>query len=127
MIVEMLIGTLPWKGMEKESIGAIKMNYTNPNLIKDLPRELLTFYNHLLTLEFSSKPNYSLVKACFVQMFQSTGVSDEVQFDWSNTGTVSLEDISEPSTKDVQMNIDCNLNSQGGKYQAEPLHLVFNN
>lgn len=52
MLVEFLVGTLPWKGKEKDKIGGLKKEGTRDSLVEGLPcsmKELCITYNLLDT------------------------------------------------------------------------------
>jgi hypothetical protein len=70
MLTECLVGTLPWKGKSKETIGKLKLELTNESLFKGSARPLLKMYQHLKTLEYADKPNYNLLVTIFDEMLE---------------------------------------------------------
>jgi len=118
-LIEFLTGTLPWKGKEKTKIGQLKLELTNANLVAHLPSPILDFYYHLVSLDYYSIPNYTLLISLLDRLYEISGAEVGRPFDWSysfETQSKSAESaISQTSkslkasqkyTKDVTNNME---------------------
>ena len=89
--VEFLVGTLPWKGKEKDKIGALKKQHTNSDLVKHLPNPVQHLYLYLSSLEYSSLPDYQFIESLYQEMFQLSQMPEDVPFDWDmNESTAEI-------------------------------------
>ncbi|KAJ8329485.1 hypothetical protein O5D80_002315 [Batrachochytrium dendrobatidis] len=82
IIVEFLTGALPWKGREKEKIGVMKKELTNPQLVAELPQPVLSIYSYLKTLSYEDVPDYKLMLHFLDELFKSSKMPENVQYDW---------------------------------------------
>ncbi|KAJ3299278.1 Tau-tubulin kinase 2 [Borealophlyctis nickersoniae] len=82
VIVEFLKGSLPWRGREKERIGELKMQYTNPSLVENLPVPIQEMYGYLLTLRYADCPDYDRIDELFNTLFFDTKNPWDVLYDW---------------------------------------------
>jgi hypothetical protein len=61
MLVEFVNGQLPWRKIkDKEQVGLMKEKYDHRLLLKHLPSDLRQFLEHIQTLEYAEKPDYSV-------------------------------------------------------------------
>ncbi|KAI8842693.1 kinase-like domain-containing protein [Chytriomyces cf. hyalinus JEL632] len=89
LLVEFLVGTLPWKGKEKDTIGDLKINHTNPSLVAGLPPCMLSFMDVLLQTQYETTPRYDVIDACLISL-GNTVAGEEV---WDENGNgVALYD-----------------------------------
>jgi len=73
MMVEFLTGSLPWKKeKDREQIGKLKEEHTNPTLVQGLPQQMLTLLHHISKLSYREKPNYEFIRTLFRQMLFQT-------------------------------------------------------
>ncbi|KAJ3119403.1 Tau-tubulin kinase 2 [Physocladia obscura] len=94
LLVEFLVGTLPWKGKEKELIGEIKASHTNPSLVAGLPSCMLTFMTVLTQTRYEDCPRYDVIDECLRNLgntVKSEAVWDEhgnaiSVYDWEFEG-----------------------------------------
>ncbi|KAJ3079659.1 Tau-tubulin kinase 2, partial [Rhizoclosmatium hyalinum] len=94
LLVEFLVGTLPWKGKEKDTIGDLKVAHTNPSLVAELPACMYTFMELLLATQYETTPRYDVIDNCLFTLGQtvtSENVWDEngngiALFDWEIDG-----------------------------------------
>ncbi|KAI8621914.1 hypothetical protein BC830DRAFT_46091 [Chytriomyces sp. MP71] len=84
LIVEFLVGTLPWKGKEKDTIGDLKINHTNPSLVAGLPGCMLSFMDVLLQTQYESTPRYDVIDSCLFALGQT--VMNESVWDEQGNG-----------------------------------------
>ncbi|XP_069773449.1 tau-tubulin kinase 2-like isoform X2 [Narcine bancroftii] len=87
MLVEFVIGQLPWRKIkDKEQVGLIKEKYDHRLMLKHLPQEFALFLEHVLCLEYFTKPDYQLLMSVFDNSIKAHGVVDSDPFDWEKTG-----------------------------------------
>jgi len=73
LMVEFLTGSLPWKKeKEREQIGKMKEEFTNPALVQGLPQQMLSLLHHINQLTFRESPNYAFIRGLFQQMLAQT-------------------------------------------------------
>jgi len=73
LIVQFLTGNLPWKKeKDRDRIGKLKEEFTNPSLVKDLPNEILLFLRHLEKLGYKDEPDYEYLKSLLEKMLDDS-------------------------------------------------------
>ncbi|KAI9330167.1 kinase-like domain-containing protein [Obelidium mucronatum] len=82
LLVEFLVGTLPWKGKEKDTIGDLKVSHTNATLVANLPPCMLSLLDVLNSTHYETVPRYDVIDACLFALGQ-TVTSEEV---WDENG-----------------------------------------
>ncbi|XP_067847222.1 tau-tubulin kinase 2 isoform X2 [Heptranchias perlo] len=88
MLVEFVVGQLPWRKIkDKEQVGLIKEKYDHRLMLKHLPQEFVLFLEHVLCLDYFTKPDYQLLMSVFDNSIKAHGVVDSDPFDWEKTGT----------------------------------------
>ncbi|XP_048393147.1 tau-tubulin kinase 2-like isoform X1 [Stegostoma tigrinum] len=88
MLVEFVVGQLPWRKIkDKEQVGLIKEKYDHRLMLKHLPQEFALFLEHVLCLDYFTKPDYQLLMSVFDNSIKARGVVDSDPFDWEKTGT----------------------------------------
>ncbi|XP_072425539.1 tau-tubulin kinase 2-like isoform X3 [Chiloscyllium punctatum] len=88
MLVEFVVGQLPWRKIkDKEQVGLIKEKYDHRLMLKHLPQEFALFLEHVLCLDYFTKPDYQLLMSVFDSSIKAHGVVDSDPFDWEKTGT----------------------------------------
>lgn len=122
IVIEFLSGTLPWKGKEKDKIGALKEKYTQYGLMAGLPQQLIIFYNHLIGLKYDEKPNYDLISDCFMEMFDQTGVPSDVPYDWD----CHEEPLCRHANNSMIVEDEMAGDTAADKKQQEPLQVIIN-
>ncbi|XP_078262326.1 tau-tubulin kinase 2-like isoform X2 [Rhinoraja longicauda] len=87
MLVEFVVGQLPWRKIkDKEQVGLIKEKYDHRLMLKHLPQEFSIFLEHVLCLDYFTKPDYQLLMSVFDSSIKAHGVVDSDPFDWEKTG-----------------------------------------
>ncbi|KAJ3351830.1 Tau-tubulin kinase 2 [Entophlyctis luteolus] len=76
LLVEFLVGTLPWKGKEKEVIGDIKVSHTNSNLVLGLPPSMLVFMELLFNTSYEAIPRYDVIDDCLIALGRTVTAED---------------------------------------------------
>ncbi|XP_028265988.1 tau-tubulin kinase 1 [Parambassis ranga] len=88
MLVEFAVGQLPWRKIkDKEQVGQIKERYDHRMLLKHMPSEFNTFLDHVLTLDYYTKPDYQLLMSVFENSMKERIITENEPFDWEKGGS----------------------------------------
>ncbi|XP_045061497.1 tau-tubulin kinase 1 isoform X2 [Coregonus clupeaformis] len=99
MLVEFAVGQLPWRKIkDKEQVGQIKERYDHRMLLKHMPSEFHIFLDHVLGLDYYTKPDYQLLMSVFENSMKERIITENEPFDWEKGGTDSTQSTS-ASTK----------------------------
>ncbi|XP_072546096.1 tau-tubulin kinase 1 [Salminus brasiliensis] len=91
MLVEFTVGQLPWRKIkDKEQVGQIKERYEHKMLLKHMPSEFYIFLDHVLGLDYYTKPDYQLLMGVFENSMKEREITENEPFDWEKAGTDSL-------------------------------------
>ncbi|MFT7805567.1 tau-tubulin kinase 1-like [Arapaima gigas] len=91
MLVEFAVGQLPWRKIkDKEQVGQIKERYDHRMLLKHMPSEFHTFLDHVLGLDYYTKPDYQLLMSVFENSMKERIITENEPFDWEKGGTDSV-------------------------------------
>ena len=90
-MIEFLTGSLPWKGKEKTKIGQLKLELTNPDLVRHLPSPISDFYHHLTSLDYFSVPDYNFLISLLDRLYQISGAEIGRPFDWDYVNTLEMQ------------------------------------
>ncbi|KAJ7988047.1 hypothetical protein DPEC_G00319590 [Dallia pectoralis] len=83
MLVEFMVGQLPWRKVkDKEQVGNLKDTYDHRLMLKHLPSEFSVFLDHILTLDYFTKPDYQLLLSVFDNAMTSHNVLENDPYDW---------------------------------------------
>ncbi|CAG5947394.1 unnamed protein product [Menidia menidia] len=87
MLVEFAVGQLPWRKIkDKEQVGQIKERYDHRLLLKHMPSEFSTFLEHVLALDYYTKPDYQLLMSVFENSMKERIITENEPFDWEKGG-----------------------------------------
>uniref|UniRef100_A0A3Q2YUM3 Tau tubulin kinase 1 n=1 Tax=Hippocampus comes TaxID=109280 RepID=A0A3Q2YUM3_HIPCM len=87
MLVEFAVGQLPWRKIkDKEQVGQIKERYDHRMLLKHMPSEFNVFLDHVLALDYYTKPDYQLLMSVFENSMKERIVAENEPFDWEKAG-----------------------------------------
>ncbi|XP_052475545.1 tau-tubulin kinase 1-like isoform X1 [Carassius gibelio] len=87
MLVEFTVGQLPWRKIkDKEQVGQIKERYEHRNLLKHMPAEFHIFYDHVLDLDYFTKPDYQLLMTVFENSMKERVITENEPYDWEKSG-----------------------------------------
>ncbi|KAM4663538.1 tau-tubulin kinase 2 [Discoglossus pictus] len=87
MLVEFVVGQLPWRKIkDKEQVGSIKERYEHRLMLKHLPPEFSVFLDHIIDLDYFTKPDYQLLLSVFDNSMKTFGIVDSDPFDWEKSG-----------------------------------------
>jgi len=88
VLIEFAKGQLPWRRIkDKDLVGEMKIQCNTPDLVADLPHEFLLFMQHLQTLRYADRPNYSYLHSLMDDLFRKIGGDDATPFDWERVPT----------------------------------------
>ncbi|ROJ78876.1 Tau-tubulin kinase 1 [Anabarilius grahami] len=88
MLVEFTVGQLPWRKIkDKEQVGQIKERYEHRMLLKHMPAEFHVFYDHVLDLDYYTKPDYELLMSVFENSMKERVITENESYDWEKSGT----------------------------------------
>jgi len=83
-------GSLPWQGLKANNkkekykkIAEKKMTTPVEILCKHFPTEFSTYLNHCRGLRFEDKPDYSMLRRLFRDLFFRQGYAADYRFDWT--------------------------------------------
>uniref|UniRef100_A0A3P8YML6 non-specific serine/threonine protein kinase n=1 Tax=Esox lucius TaxID=8010 RepID=A0A3P8YML6_ESOLU len=92
MLVEFAVGQLPWRKIkDKEQVGQIKERYDHRMLLKHMPSEFHIFLDHVLGLDYYTKPDYQLLMSVFETSMKERIITENEPFDWEKGGTDSTQ------------------------------------
>ncbi|XP_035602879.1 tau-tubulin kinase 1-like isoform X2 [Oncorhynchus keta] len=95
MLVEFAVGQLPWRKIkDKEQVGQIKERYDHRMLLKHMPSEFHIFLDHVLGLDYYTKPDYQLLMSVFDNSMKERIITENEPFDWEKGGTDSTQSTS---------------------------------
>ncbi|XP_028827532.1 tau-tubulin kinase 1 isoform X2 [Denticeps clupeoides] len=88
MLVEFAVGQLPWRKIkDKEQVGQIKERYDHRMLLKHMPSEFHVFLDHVLALDYYTKPDYQLLMSVFDNSMKERIITENEPYDWEKSGT----------------------------------------
>lgn len=88
MLIEFVVGQLPWRKIkDKEQVGQMKEKYDHTLLLKNMPSEFRAFLEHIQSLDYFEKPNYSLLYNLFEQCMRRKNIKDSDSYDWEKIPT----------------------------------------
>ena len=90
MLIYFLSGRLPWQGLKcsnkskrKFKIHNIKRTISLEELCKKVPNEFLLYMKYSRVLQFIDKPDYSMLKELFLNLFKKHGYTLDFIYDWN--------------------------------------------
>ena len=90
MLIYFLSGKLPWQGLKcsdkskrKFKIHNIKRTISLEELCKKVPNEFLLYMKYCRVLQFVDKPDYSMLKELFLNLFKKRGYTLDFIYDWN--------------------------------------------
>uniref|UniRef100_A0A8C7ZY38 non-specific serine/threonine protein kinase n=1 Tax=Oryzias sinensis TaxID=183150 RepID=A0A8C7ZY38_9TELE len=88
MLVEFAVGQLPWRKIkDKEQVGQIKERFDHKMLLKHMPSEFSIFLDHVLALDYYTKPDYQLLMSVFENSMKERIITENEPFDWEKGGS----------------------------------------
>ncbi|XP_066510899.1 tau-tubulin kinase 1-like [Hoplias malabaricus] len=91
MLVEFAVGQLPWRKIkDKEQVGQVKERYDHRMLLKHMPSEFHIFLDHVLALDYYTKPDYQLLMSVFENSMKERIITENELYDWEKTGSDTM-------------------------------------
>uniref|UniRef100_F1L531 Tau-tubulin kinase 1 n=1 Tax=Ascaris suum TaxID=6253 RepID=F1L531_ASCSU len=90
MIVEFVVGELPWRSSSYRKLLA-KKSRGGEHLLKDCPIEFYKIYDHIRRLGYMDRPNYQLIRRTINEICKRRNFSIEDPFDWEEGGRYHKE------------------------------------
>lgn len=104
MLVEFMVGQLPWRKIkDKEQVGNLKETYDHRLMLKHLPSEFSIFLDHILTLDYFTKPDYQLLMSVFENAMKSHNVLENDPYDWEKCDSEDMLTITAAATTAQQL------------------------
>lgn len=104
MLVEFTVGQLPWRKIkDKEQVGNLKETYDHRLMLKHLPSEFSTFLDHILTLDYFTKPDYQFLTSVFDKAMKSHSVLENDPYDWEKCHAEDVLNIAAAATTAQQL------------------------
>ncbi|XP_044573596.1 tau-tubulin kinase homolog Asator isoform X2 [Drosophila ananassae] len=95
MLVEFVNGQLPWRKIkDKEQVGLTKEKYDHRILLKHLPSDLKQFLEHIQSLTYADRPDYTMLISLFERCMKRRGVKESDPYDWEKLETTAIGNIS---------------------------------
>ena len=74
---------LPWRKISnRDQVGNMKEAYDHQLLLKHLPLEFKQFLEHLQSLNYADKPDYTMLRGLFKRAMKRRGIRHVDPFDW---------------------------------------------
>uniref|UniRef100_A0A8C5MWA8 Codanin-1 C-terminal domain-containing protein n=1 Tax=Leptobrachium leishanense TaxID=445787 RepID=A0A8C5MWA8_9ANUR len=70
----------------QEQVGSIKERYEHRLMLKHLPAEFSVFLEHIIGLDYFTKPDYQLLVSVFDNSMKTYGIAESDPFDWEKSG-----------------------------------------
>ncbi|EPB76454.1 hypothetical protein ANCCEY_04438 [Ancylostoma ceylanicum] len=86
MLVEMLLGSLPWKNMTDHASTEREKLEKEQELLEQSPREFELYLTHIKQLSYGITPDYTLLRNLFFQVFKKNNFDLSMKLDWEKTG-----------------------------------------
>ncbi|KAH8743542.1 hypothetical protein F5883DRAFT_592703 [Diaporthe sp. PMI_573] len=90
MLVYFARGSLPWEGLKartmdelNDKIGQMKESMSSEEICRGLPDEFAKYIDHMRSLGFGKKPNYSGLRLQFRRLFDKMRLKYNSVFDWT--------------------------------------------
>uniref|UniRef100_A0A915EPI1 Protein kinase domain-containing protein n=1 Tax=Ditylenchus dipsaci TaxID=166011 RepID=A0A915EPI1_9BILA len=84
-LIELMKGKLPWRSLHKTEILACKVRET-PFLLDRCPWELYKMYQHIRSLDYTSRPDYALMRKVIDDVCERRGFRLDDPLDWQEGG-----------------------------------------
>jgi len=95
-LIECMTGTLPWahlRGLQNlDRVRDMKLQYNNEKLVRGLPEEFQNWLEHIKSLRYESRPDYSYLHNLLLKLFGRHGGTGKTPYDWESDADV--DDVS---------------------------------
>uniref|UniRef100_A0A336LRB2 CSON001817 protein n=1 Tax=Culicoides sonorensis TaxID=179676 RepID=A0A336LRB2_CULSO len=106
MLVEFVNGQLPWRKIkDKEQVGLMKEKYDHRLLLKHLPSDFKQFLEHIQSLNYADKPDYTMLASLFERCMKRRGVRETDPYDWEKLDQTSNANMANIAGNNMQIDI----------------------
>ena len=81
-LIYFLHGSLPWKYTSVDTVFSMKKQLVPAKLCRDDPVEFREYFEHVLSLGFTDRPDYAMLRDKFRRLFERQGYEYDGKFDW---------------------------------------------
>ncbi|TKR70531.1 hypothetical protein L596_022551 [Steinernema carpocapsae] len=106
MLIELITGTLPWKGLARRESGQIKASVADSTLTAKCPASFAELNQTLKKLTYADTPNYDQVKDSFRRDLKETKVKLTDPFEWDAMKEDRKSSAERVADKDEKAEID---------------------
>jgi tau tubulin kinase len=89
MLVELVVGGLPWRNAGRKETERLKATISERRLLSDCPREFVKILQHLVTLDYTKQPHYDHVRDQLQTVMKRKGYRANDPLDWEPNGRYS--------------------------------------
>ncbi|KAA6391104.1 MAG: putative Tau-tubulin kinase [Streblomastix strix] len=83
MMIEFYVGKLPWTGIyDHEEVYRLKQQFLHGRLLTQMPTEFQTFEDHIFSLDYLDKPNYTMLIQLLYSAASKAGIDLNDPFEW---------------------------------------------
>ncbi|KAA6391994.1 MAG: putative Tau-tubulin kinase 1 [Streblomastix strix] len=82
ILVEYYNGMLPWSDVDEIKVQALKEYFHGRKLIKRLPKQFLEFESYILSLNYTTDPDYAYLISLLKQAADENGIDLNTPFEW---------------------------------------------
>ncbi|CAJ0594030.1 unnamed protein product [Cylicocyclus nassatus] len=86
MLVEMIIGNLPWKNMTDHATAEREKTDKEQELLDQSPKEFELYLTHVKQLGYGITPDYELLRNIFLNVFKRNKFDFSMKLDWEKDG-----------------------------------------
>ncbi|KAA6388360.1 MAG: putative Tau-tubulin kinase 2 [Streblomastix strix] len=83
MMTEFYVGKLPWSGIyDHDEVYRLKQQFLHGRLLTRMPTEFQTFEDHIFSLDYLDKPNYTMLTQLLYSAASKAGIDLNDPFEW---------------------------------------------
>ncbi|KAA6383326.1 MAG: putative TTBK2 protein, partial [Streblomastix strix] len=82
ILVEFYNGMLPWSDVDELKIQALKEYFHGRKLLERLPKQFLEFEQYILSLDYTTDPDYAYLTSLLKQAAVENGIDLNAPFEW---------------------------------------------
>ncbi|KAI1730168.1 protein kinase domain-containing protein [Ditylenchus destructor] len=119
MLIELVTGTLPWKGMSRRDSGMKKEKVTDKELLEGCPQSFAELYAALKKMNYYDKPRYAKIRDSFKADLVRVKAKLDDPFEWEtkehkdSDEKVKQRDKDEKAEKDETEDTDTGRDAEG--------------
>ncbi|VDM16661.1 unnamed protein product [Wuchereria bancrofti] len=82
MLIEFIVGRLPWKGLDRKETAVIKQTISNRRLLQGCPKQFGVILEYISLLRYHHRPDYDQIENLFVAAIQRRNIDRKAPFEW---------------------------------------------